>query len=174
MIAAFQSKTDISQYEQMLMPFAFNLTKSREESEDLVQETFCRALANQEKFREGTNIKGWLFTIMRNIFINNYRKNKKGYTIIDTSENQYLLESNSRVERNGSEGIFITEAINKALKEINEDFTEPFMMYFNGFQYTEIAEQLNLPLGTIKSRIYFARKGLQSKLKSMGIANSAM
>jgi len=173
MISSFQSEADITQYERMLRPFAFNLTQSREESEDLIQDTFCRALANQDKFSEGSNIKGWLFTIMRNIFINNYRKKQRGHAVLDSSENQFLLNSTYKTDRNGSEGIFLYEAIMNAMQEISEDFTGPFMMHFNGFQYIEIAEKFNLPLGTVKSRIFFARKELQSKLISMGITNSA-
>jgi RNA polymerase sigma-70 factor, ECF subfamily len=173
MIASFQRETDISQYQQMLRPFAFNLTQSREETEDLIQDTFYRALANQEKFSEGTNIKGWLFTIMRNIFINNYHKKQRGSTILDGSENQYLLNNNSKTERNGSEGLFLAEAIEKAMERVSEDFRDPFMMHFNGFHYDEIAEKFGLPLGTVKSRIFFARKVLQANLKSMGITSSA-
>jgi RNA polymerase sigma-70 factor (ECF subfamily) len=163
---------EISQYEKMLRPFAFNLTKSREESEDLIQDTFFRAIANKEKFEEGTNIKAWLFTIMRNIFINNYRRNQKRNTVTDTSDNQYLLNSTKKIERNDSERSFIAEDIQKAMVEVSNDFTEPFMMYYNGYKYQEIAEKLDLPLGTVKSRIFFARKELQSRLKEMGIQNS--
>ncbi len=173
MIASFQRETDISQYQQMLRPFAFNLTQSREETEDLIQDTFYRALANQEKFSEGTNIKGWLFTIMRNIFINKYHKKQRCSTILDGSENQYLLNNNSKTERNGSEGLFLAEAIEKAMEGVSEDFRDPFMMHFNGFHYDEIAKKFGLPLGTVKSRIFFARKVLQANLKSMGITSSA-
>lgn len=165
--------TDIMQYEQLLRPFAFNLTQSREATEDLLQDTFYRALVNQDKFSEGTNIKAWLFTIMRNIFINNYRRNKKRNTITDSSDNQYLLNSTKKVEQNGSERNFLAEDIQNAMKEVSKDFTEPFMMYFNGFHYQEIADTLNLPLGTVKSRIFFARKELQSKLKGMGFKSSS-
>ena len=173
MIASLNSTNDLAQYERMLRPFAFNLTKSMEETEDLIQDTFYRALANQEKFDEGTNIKGWLFTIMRNIFINNYHKKQRGHTILDNSENQFLLNSTAKIEKNGSERLFIAEDIKRAMEGISEDFTEPFMMHFNGFQYAEIAEKFGLPLGTVKSRIFFARKVLQANLKSMGITSSA-
>jgi RNA polymerase sigma-70 factor (ECF subfamily) len=164
--------TEIMQYQRILRPFAFNLTHSMEESEDLIQDTFYRAIANKDKFSEGTNIKAWLFTIMKNIFINNYRKNQKKNVITDTSDNQYLLNSTKKVEHNGSEVNFLAADIEKAMQEVSIDFTAPFMMYFNGFKYQEIAEQLNLPLGTVKSRIFFARKELQKKLKGMGISNS--
>ncbi len=166
--------TDIMQYENLLRPFAINLTKDFEESEDLLQDTFYRALVNSEKFSEGTNIKAWLFTIMRNIFINNYRRKKKSHTITDTSDNQYLLNSTKKTETNGAGNTLIAEDIDGAMKEVSKDFTEPFMMYYNGFKYQEISEQLNLPLGTVKSRIFFARKELQNRLKKRGIENSSV
>src|ERR1700729_3395524 len=114
MIPTTEFGVEIMQYERMLRPFAFNLTKNREETEDLVQDTFFRALANKEKFEEGTNIKAWLFTIMRNIFINNYRKNQKRNTVTDTSDNQYLLNSTKEIEKNGSERAFLAQDIEKA------------------------------------------------------------
>jgi len=165
---------EIMQYERMLRPFAFNLTKNREECEDLVQDTFFRALSNQEKFEEGTNIKAWLFTIMRNIFINNYRKNQKRNTVTDTSDNQYLLNSTREVEKNGSERAFLAQDIEKAMAGVSKDFTEPFMLYYTGFKYQEIADKLDLPLGTVKSRIFFARKELQEKLVDLGVNVSSI
>jgi RNA polymerase sigma-70 factor, ECF subfamily len=164
--------SEIRQYESMLRPFAFNLTRSREESEDLLQDTFFRALSNQEKYSEGTNIKAWLFTIMRNTFINNYRKKKISKTITDTSDNQFLLNSTKQTEKNGSERSFLAEDIRKAIKQVSKDFTEPFIMHYEGFHYQEISEKLSLPLGTVKSRIFLARKELQSRLRSMGVVTS--
>ncbi len=172
MVTTINLPEDILQYEINLRPFAFSLTKSKEETEDLIQDTFYRAIANYEKFTEGTNIKAWLFTIMRNIFINNYRRKKNSNTITDTSENQYLLNSTKLVEKNGSERSFLAEDIKKAMCEVDKGYTEPFMLYFNGFQYQEIADKLDLPLGTVKSRIFFARKELQAKLTKMGVSNS--
>ena len=79
--------SEVMQYENILRPFAFTLTRNKEEMEDLIQDTLYRALVNKEKFNEGTNIKAWLFTIMRNIFINNYRRSKNSKVITDTSAN---------------------------------------------------------------------------------------
>jgi RNA polymerase sigma-70 factor (ECF subfamily) len=172
-MATMDFGVEIVQYEDMLRPFAFNLTKSREATEDLIQDTFYRALSNREKFAEGTNIKAWLFTIMRNIFINNYRRDQKKHTVTDTSDNQYLLNSTKKTEKNGSERSFMAQDIEHAMEEVSKDFTEPFMMYHNGFKYQEIADKLDLPLGTVKSRIFFARKELQARLKDLGIRNSA-
>lgn len=173
MNTAIDFTKEIYSYDRVLRPFAINLTKSREDSEDLIQDTFFRAISNREKFTEGTNIKAWLFTIMKNIFINNYRKNQKRNTITDSSDNQYLLNSTKKVVRNEAYSKFLSEDINAALASVNTDFTEPFLMYYEGFKYQEIAEKLDLPLGTVKSRIFFARKELQARLKSVGISNSA-
>lgn len=174
MIAEFQQQSSFTKYEEMLRPFAYNLTKSIEATEDLLQETFYRALANQDKFSEGTSIKAWLFTIMRNIFINDYRRKKKHNTVTDGSDDQYLLNNPKQISKNAAEGSFIAEDISKAMHSVSKDLTEPFMMHSNGFQYQEIAAHLGIPLGTVKSRIFFARKELQSKLKGMGVTNSQL
>src|SRR5580692_169343 len=130
---------------EFLKPFAITLTRDSEAAKDLFQETLYRALANKDKYNVGTNIKAWLFTIMRNIFINNYRRNAKRNTVTDTSDNQYLLNSTKKVEKNDSERAFMAEDIDKAMEEVSKDFTEPFMMYYRGFKYQEIAEKLDLP-----------------------------
>ena len=174
MIAAFQSQPDLIQYERILRPFAYSLTQNLEETNDLIQDTFYRALANQDKFSEGSNIKGWLFTIMRNIFINNYRQKKTNKNNTGSLDDLFIRNNSRLVERNGAEGLLLEETINKAMEGVSKDFTGPFMMHYNGFQYDEIAEKLKLPLGTVKSRIFFAKKELQNKLKGLGITHSAV
>jgi RNA polymerase sigma-70 factor (ECF subfamily) len=163
---------EIVGYTKVLKPFALNLTRNEEESEDLIQDTVFRALSNLDKFAEGTNLKAWLFTIMKNIFINNYRKKVKRNTINDHTANNYYLNSGDQVIANGSERTFLMENLQKAMKQVNPDYSIPFMMYFEGFKYHEIAEKLDLPLGTVKSRIFFARKELKASLKTMGITSS--
>ncbi len=168
-MATINFEMEILQYESVLRPFAFNLTRSAAETDDLIQDTFYRALANRDKFNPGTNIKAWLCTVMRNIFINNYRRQKKSNTIVDTSENQFLLNSTSKIESNTAERSFLADDITKAMRTVSKDFIEPFMMYYQGFHYQEISEKLDLPLGTVKSRIFFARKELQNRLKGLDI-----
>ena len=173
MNATIDFKSDILQYEKSLRPFAFSLTRSIQETEDLLQDTYYKALANCEKFTEGTNIKAWLFTIMRNIFINNYRRKKLSKTKTDATDSQFLINNVVLTEKNGSERTFISEDINKAISSVSKDFTEPFLMYYQGFHYQEIADKMGLPLGTVKSRIFFARKELQSRLAGLGVINSS-
>lgn len=149
---------------EFLRPFAINLTRDTEAANDLYQETLYKALANQEKYNAGTNIKAWLFTIMRNIFINNYRRKTKQKTIFDNTGTDFLLNSRQATVSNAAEsGIHIKE-IQKAISELPEIFKTPFLLYFDGYKYNEIADALHEPLGTIKSRIHFARKLLKEQI----------
>jgi RNA polymerase sigma-70 factor (ECF subfamily) len=148
-----------------LQPFAFSLTRDNETAKDLLQETIYRALANREKYNVGTNIKAWLYTIMRNIFINNYRRNARQQTILDRSDNDFFLNYNQVTIANPAEGDIKLKEVNKAVSELPAIFKNPFMLYCDGYKYHEIADMLEEPLGTIKSRIHFARKLLKSQLE---------
>lgn len=147
-----------------LKPFAINLTRDTEAANDLYQDTLYKALSNQEKYNEGTNIKAWLFTIMRNIFINNYRRKAKQKTIFDNSPNDFLINQNQATISNAAESDMRIKEIKKAIQGLPEIFKTPFLLYFDGYKYNEIAEVLTEPLGTIKSRIHFARKLLKEQI----------
>lgn len=149
------------QMSNLLHSFAYNLTKNVEDSKDLYQETAFRAMTNRDKFRPGTNFKAWLFTIMKNIFINNYRKKTKANTIMDSTDNMYYLNSGSTVISNGAESNIMMKELIKMIEELDDSVRIPFLMHYQGFKYQEIAEHLELPLGTVKSRIFFARKELK-------------
>lgn len=157
----FQS--EVKQATIVLKPHAMRLTRDLHDAEDLIQETIVRALTNEDKFQEGTNIRAWLFTIMKNIFINDYRKKSKRNTVIDTTDNLYYLNTSSSIS-NAGERAFVMNDIRQALLKISGELRIPFLMHYKGFKYHEIAEQLNLPLGTVKSRIFFARKELSAIL----------
>jgi len=148
-----------------LKPFAITLTRDYENAKDLIQETLLRALANREKYNTGTNIKAWLYTIMRNIFINNYRRKSKQQTILDYSPNEFFLDFKQSSIANAAESDLKIKEIQKSIHDLPEIFKEPFLLYFDGFKYHEIAEMLEEPLGTIKSRIHFARKLLKAQLE---------
>ncbi len=148
----------------MLQTFAYNLTKNSEEAKDLYQETAYRALANRDKFRPGTNFKAWMFTIMKNIFINNYRRKVKANTIIDTTDNQFYLNSGSYAVGNSAESELTLKELNALVAALDDNTRIPFLMHFEGYKYQEIADHLNLPLGTVKSRIFFARKELKERI----------
>ena len=149
---------------EFLKPFAVTLTHDNEAAKDLYQETLYRALANQDKYHVGTNIKAWLYTIMRNIFINNYRRKAKQNTLFDSTPNEYLLNLNQGAVTNDAvTGINVKE-VQKAIYGLPEIFRNPFLLYFDGYRYHEIADMLKEPLGTIKSRIHFARKLLKTQV----------
>ena len=148
-----------------LKPFAVTLTKDQETAKDLLQETMYRALANKEKYSVGTNVKAWLYTIMRNIFINNYRRKAKQNTIFDSTPNDFLLNSAQLAVPGTVESNLRVKDIQTAIHKLPEIFRNPFLLYFDGFKYHEIADMLQEPLGTIKSRIHFARKLLKSQIQ---------
>ena len=149
---------------EFLKPFAVTLTRDSEVAKDLLQETMFRALANKEKYNVGTNIKAWLYTIMRNIFINNYRRKSKQTTIFDSSPNEFLLNYNQVTTTNEAEGALKMKDMQFAIHRLPEIFRNPFLLYFEGYKYHEIADLLTEPLGTIKSRIHFARKLLKLQI----------
>lgn len=147
-----------------LMRFARSLTKNQDDADDLLQDTFIKAITNHEKFREGTNLKAWLYTMMRNIFINNYRKAKTRNTFNDPTDNGFFLESAQLAPQHADSDLEVSY-IEKVIDSIQYDYRVAFKMYFTGYKYEEIANELEIPLGTVKSRIFLARKELQTRLK---------
>ncbi|MEX0967319.1 MAG: RNA polymerase sigma factor [Bacteroidia bacterium] len=156
----------VYEYSTSLKPIALNLTRNMDNAKDLLQETMLRALSSRDKFKEGTNLKAWLYTIMKNIFINNYRRKIKRKVIIDSTDNLFYLSPTERMQDNSGESKLNMDDISRAFEHISNDFKIPFLMHFKGFKYQEIADDLGLPIGTVKSRIHFARKDLKSKLNS--------
>ncbi len=148
-----------------LHKFAIKLTANIEEANDLLQETSLKALDNREKFTPETNFKGWLYTIMRNLFINNYRKASRDKTYVDQTENQFLLNLNQDYAIDYTEQAYDLKEIHKAVHALPKEYRIPFSMHISGFKYKEIAERLDLPIGTVKSRIFFTRQKLQKELK---------
>lgn len=148
-----------------LLSFAYQLTSNQEAAQDLVQDTTLKVLDNESKYVDNVNFKGWVFTIMRNIFINNYRRQVRSATVIDTTEDLYHINLSQESGLSTPEGSMAAKEIAIAINEFSVEYREPFTMYIAGYKYSEIAEKMNLPLGTVKSRIFFARKRLQNMLK---------
>ena len=144
-----------------LRAFSLKLTGNNSDAEDLFQDTALRIITNADKYHPGTNFKAWAVTIMRNIFINNYRKKVRRKMIIDQTPNNYYLNSGDRMVSNDGETNVAFGELIKLVHALPEDFRKPFMMAYHGYKYDEIADELGSPLGTIKSRIFFARKKLQ-------------
>ena len=146
-----------------MLSFAYALTSNREDAYDLMQDTTLKALDNQEKFAEETNFKGCVLTIMRNIFVNNYRRTVREATMVDTTDNLYYLNQSHESTLDAPEDTFHAGEITKAIDELPQDLGKPFAMHVAGYKYEEIASKLNVPLGTIKSRIFTARRILQER-----------
>lgn len=148
-----------------LLNFAYLLTSNRDDAYDLLQDTTLKALDNEDKYVDNVNFKGWVFTIMRNIFINNYRKVVRSATVIDQTEDLYHLNLPQESGLETPEGSIAAGEISEAINSFSDDYRIPFSMHVAGYKYNEIAKEMNLPLGTVKSRIFFARKRLQTLLK---------
>lgn len=147
-----------------MLSFAIMLTSNREDAYDLLQDTTLKALDNEAKYTENTNFKGWVFTIMRNIFINNYRRAGRANTVVDNTADLYHLNLPQESGLPSPENSFIAGEINSVINKFSDDFRIPFSMHLAGYRYAEIAERMNLPVGTIKSRIYYARQRLRRTL----------
>ncbi len=162
-MASAKFQQSLMNLQSNLLNFAYMLTSNRDDAYDLLQDTTLKALDNEEKYTEGTNFKGWVFTIMRNIFINNYRRGVRSATIIDTTDNLYHLNISQDSGIESPEDSYGAAEISAAINEFSDDYRIPFSMHIAGYKYNEIAEQIGLPIGTVKSRIFTARKKLRER-----------
>ncbi len=165
-MTAIEFNSAIVRISPSLKPIALNLTRDNEEANDLIQETFLKAFANRDKFADGTNLKAWLYTIMKNTFITNYHRLVKRKTFIDNTDNLHYLNSVAQTGENASASGLAIEEISHAIQDLSYEYRTPFMMHFKGYKYHEIADILNIPIGTVKNRIHIARKTLKVSLKS--------
>ncbi len=154
----------VTQLRGTLKSFTRRFTTDREEMNDLVQDTILKALTYRDKFKAGTNLKGWLFTIMRNTFINHYRRNQRSKTIQDNTRDLYYLNVADSYTFNSPGSAFEYKDIWKHINRLRDDLLIPFKMYTSGYKYQEIAEHLAIPIGTVKNRIFHARKEIQRHL----------
>jgi RNA polymerase sigma-70 factor (ECF subfamily) len=155
-----------------LKPFALSLTRHTEDAQDLLQETVYRAILNQKSFTEGTNLKAWVYTIMKNLFINDYRKKKQRNTYIEIKEDLSYISGATSTASNEGESNMGVSVIMQKMNKLSMGHRDPFMMHHIGFKYDEIAGHLKLPIGTVKSRIHLARKSLQVMLAEAPVCNS--
>ena len=151
--------------QENMMNFALMLTANRDDAQDLLQDTTLKVLDNQDKFVDNVNFKGWVLTVMRNIFINNYHKIVRVQTVVDSSADLYNLDVVNDSGFDSPDKAYQIQEITKAINGLNNDLKVPFSMFLSGYKYNEIADKLNVPLGTVKSRIFFARQELQKQLK---------
>ena len=156
-------QTKLMALQSNMLNFAYMLTSHRDDAYDLLQDTTLKSLDNSENYVENTNFKGWVFTIMRNIFINNYRRVSRTATVIDQTEDLYHLNLSQDSGIASPEGSYSAQEITDAINQFPDKYRVPFTMHVAGYKYNEIADEMGLPLGTIKSRIFFARQQLQER-----------
>lgn len=147
-----------------MLNFAYALTSDRDDAYDLMQDTTLKVLDNQDKFVDDSNFKGWVFTIMRNIFINQYRRNTRVSMVVDQSDDSYIINDSAIDESATPEDTYAVQEIMNAVNAFPDEYRVPFSMYLRGYHYYEIADYMRLPVGTVKSRIFFARRRLRVSL----------
>lgn len=154
----------IGKLENLLFSFALRLTKNRQDAQDLMQETSLRAYRHRDKFASGTNFKSWISTIMRNTYINRYRKMKTRKHVNNPIEEfSHALESKNAIDNTAEHDMRMRE-LTRMLDSVGELYSVPFMMFYRGYEYKEIAYQLQIPIGTVKSRIFLARQRMKKML----------
>lgn len=163
-MTAIEFNNNLISLEGSLERFALSLTANREEAKDLLQETYVKALTYRDKFEEFTNMKAWTYTIMKNTFINNYRKSKRENTTLDNTKDLFLLNITKESPLMNPDSEYSLKELTRAVNSLDDDFRVPFIMHTKGYKYKEIAEKLNLKIGTVKSRIFFTRKKLMESL----------
>ncbi len=156
-------ENEIISMEQSLSRYAYSLTLDSDDAKDLVQESYFKALNNQEKFDDATNLKAWLYTIMKNTFINDYRRRVKRQAIFNKDVHEFVL--NSKPTDASPESDYNFKELTGLVNSLEPEFRIPFQMHDSGYKYQEIADELGLHLGTVKSRIHFSRQKLIEKLK---------
>ncbi|HKM93647.1 MAG TPA: sigma-70 family RNA polymerase sigma factor [Prolixibacteraceae bacterium] len=164
-MSEIQFSNKLLSLETNLKYYALSLTSDNDRANDLLQETFLKALTYKDKFTENTNFKAWVYTIMKNTFINDYRKASKSRNSLSGSNSEFhLLIAKDKIYPS-PESFYSTNEIEKSISMLEDEYRIPFQMFLDGYKYKEIAERLDLPLGTVKSRIFFTRKKLTSTLK---------
>lgn len=164
-MTALEFDYSVRKMSDKLKAFALSLTSSNEDANDLMQETYYRALNYRDKYESETNLKAWLYTIMRNIFINNYRRKSKFREIQDAQ--MYAMNTASQNQSLSTTSSITAKEIQKLVDKLDEDLRICFTLHYEGYKYKEIAEQLDIPIGTVKSRIHTSRKILSTQVNAL-------
>jgi RNA polymerase sigma-70 factor (ECF subfamily) len=163
-MTALEFNYQLTSLGESLERFALSLTSNRDDAHDLLQETFVKAISYRDKYTDDTNLKAWAFTIMKNTFINNYRRLVKANTTFDHTNDLYYLNLNRESGIENPESSVSAKEIEQHIEQLEDEFKVPFNMHLQGYKYKEIADNLGLKIGTVKSRIFFTRKRLMNSL----------
>lgn len=162
-MTSLEFNCQFNQLQKKLLPFAYRLTNNLEDAKDLIQETAMRAFKNKEKFENGTNFRAWVITIMRNTFINVYRKKKNRATSSEPADSHVFVNERHACDNEAGSNMMMGE-LQRIINDLDNTYRKPFLMFFEGYKYEEIAEDMSLPIGTVKSRIFFARRQLRDSI----------
>lgn len=162
-----QFQSNLQEVQENLRRYALKLTQDTNDADDLVQDTSLRALTHRDKFVSDINFKGWMMTIMYNIFLNNQDRIERRRKIFDTTVDILNVPLVTEGGYSTPDGAMNIREIYSAIDNLSEHTRTPFKMFLSGYKYSEIAEKIGIPEGTVKSRIFFARKALQKSLRDM-------
>jgi RNA polymerase sigma-70 factor, ECF subfamily len=151
--------------ENSLEKFAYSLTRSKADAEDLVQETLLKGLLNEDKYVNKENFKAWTFTIMKNTFINGYRRRSRQGNCFDQTQGSSLIKQTNSSDSDNPDTIYSFLEMTQIIEQLDDKLRIPFKMHFQGYKYQEIGDALNINIGTVKSRIFISRKQLKDRLK---------
>lgn len=166
-MTAIEFNIRILSEKQALKNFALSLTHNTDDALDLMQDTYVKAITYREKFEDSTNLKAWLFTIMKNTFINSYRRAVKTRQILQSNADQAMARAFKNNHQDITESRLAAKDILNKIEKLDDDYKIPFTRYYTGYRYEEIAKEMQLPLGTIKSRIFLARKQLMLSIGNL-------
>lgn len=164
-MTAIEFNTRLVNEKQSLKNFALSLTHNPDDAHDLLQDTYVKAITYRKKFEDSTNLKAWLFTIMKNTFINSYRRAVKTRQIIQPNADLAMARAWKNNYQDITESRIESKDIIKKIESLDDQYKIPFTRYYNGYKYEEIAQEMQLPLGTVKSRIFLARKQLMMAIE---------
>jgi len=164
-MTALEFNHQLISLEDKLSRFALSLTADKDDAKDLLQETLYKAIVYRDQFVQYTNLKAWTYTIMKNTFINNYRRSVRQNTTFDNTKDLFFLNQNKDTITVSPDSSFSAQEINRIIDSLEDEFKIPFKMHTEGYKYKEIAQKLDLKIGTVKSRIFFTRKKLMDALK---------
>jgi RNA polymerase sigma-70 factor (ECF subfamily) len=166
-MTALEFNNHILGYENNLRKFAISLTSDIDDASDLVQETYLKAFSYKDRLANYSNLKSWMFSIMKNTFINNYHRSSRIASSIDSSAQFNLMNNYDDAGRAAPDSIFSESEIMNAVEKLDDKYKIAFKMHLAGYKYKEIAEELNLNIGTVKSRIFNARQLLMGAFEDL-------
>lgn len=164
-MTAIEFNTQVSFLRNKLQYFALKLTADMEDAQDLLQDTILKALKFRDKFTDRTNLSAWMHTIMKNTFINNYRRKQRSGELFDNTKELYYLNMPQDSGFASPSSRLSEKELRAGINKLSEQYRIPFLKHVEGYKYEEIAEELDIPMGTVKSRIFIARKMLMEYFK---------